>query len=295
MDKKQFTLLSSLATHPASLSQRQLSSLTGYALGSVNAVYRECARQGYLSEGAITPLGLDALEPYRVKRAIFLAAGFSARLAPITFNTPKPLVQVNGTRIIDGLIDACLALDIKEIYVVRGYLAGQFDQLLAKYPMVKFLENPAYNESNNITSAVIAKEHFANAYVFEADLLIRSPNVLTPYHWQSDFLAVWKGRSDDWCFTVDKKGIIQSERMGGFNTWQMVGISYWSASDGTQLAIDLPYAAQLPGGKEQFWEQVPLSVCRNHYQVALRPCSATDIREIDTFRELKAIDPSYEV
>ena len=115
MDKKQFTLLSSLATHPASLSQRQLSSLTGYALGSVNAVYRECARQGYLSEGAITPLGLDALEPYRVKRAIFLAAGFSARLAPITFNTPKPLVQVNGTRIIDGLIDACLALDIKEI------------------------------------------------------------------------------------------------------------------------------------------------------------------------------------
>ena len=272
MDKKQFTLLSNLATHPASHSQRQLSSLTGYALGSVNAVYRECVRQGYLSEGTITPLGLDALEPYRVKRAIFLAAGFSARLAPITFNTPKPLVQVNGTRIIDGLIDACLALDIKEIYVVRGYLAGQFDQLLAKYPMVKFLENPAYNESN-----------------------IRSPNVLTPYHWQSDFLAVWKGRSDDWCFTVDKKGIIQSEQMGGFNTWQMVGISYWSAGDGAQLAIDLPYAAQLPGGKEQFWEQVPLSVCRNHYQVALRPCSATDIREIDTFRELKAIDPSYEV
>ena len=65
MDRKQFALLSNLATHPAFLSQRQLSSLTGYALGSVNAVYRECVRQGYLSEGAITPLGLKVLEPYR--------------------------------------------------------------------------------------------------------------------------------------------------------------------------------------------------------------------------------------
>ena len=33
-----------------------------------------------------------------------------------------------------------------EIYIVRGYLGELFDQLLYKYPMIKFLENPVYNE-----------------------------------------------------------------------------------------------------------------------------------------------------
>lgn len=50
--------------------------------------------------------------------------------------------------IIDRLIDACLEAGIDEIYIVRGYLAEQFDQLLYKYPMVKFLENPLYNEAD---------------------------------------------------------------------------------------------------------------------------------------------------
>lgn len=295
MDRKLFAILATLAESGTPLSQRELSARTGYSLGSVNAACKECMQLGYLSKGSLTPFGLQALEPYRVRRAIFLAAGFSARLAPITFNTPKPLVRVGGIRIIDGLIDACLSLGIKEIYVVRGYLAHQFDQLLAKYPMIRFLDNSLFNESNNITSALVAKDLFANAYVFEADLILRTLSLLSLYHYQSDFLAIFKERSDDWCFTVDDHGIIQSEHLGGFHTWQMVGISYWDAASGKMLAVDLPYAAGLPGGKERFWEQVPLGVCKNHYQVALRPCQGRDITEIDTFRELKAIDHSYEV
>ena len=40
--------------------------------------------------------------------------------------------------------------------------------------MVQFLENPIYNESNNISSAMCARYLLSNAYVFEADLIIRS-------------------------------------------------------------------------------------------------------------------------
>ena len=80
------------------------------------------------------------------------------RLVPITLNTPKPLVRVNGVRIIDRLIDACHAAGIEEIYIVRGYLAELFDQLLYKYPNIRFLENPKYTEANNIGSALIALE-----------------------------------------------------------------------------------------------------------------------------------------
>ena len=48
---------------------------------------------------------------------------------------------MNGKRIIDTLIDACLEAGISEIYIVRGYLAEQFDQLLYKYPMIKLIDN----------------------------------------------------------------------------------------------------------------------------------------------------------
>ncbi len=294
MDKKLFDVLATFALHPEGVSQRKLALLTGHALGSVNALVRQCSEMGYVVDGKITKDGVDLLEPYRAKRAIFLAAGFSARLAPITFNTPKPLVRVGGKRIIDGLLDAVLAIGIEEIHVVRGYLGEQFNQLLEKYPMIHFLENSLFNESNNITSALAAKDLLENAYVFESDLILQSP-LLTPYHYQSDFLAISKKRSDDWCFQIDRHGIIQSERLGGFDAWQMVGISYWDAKDGASLAKDLPYAYSLPGGKEMFWEQVPLSVCHDHYKVAVRPCLEEQITEIDTYRELKAIDHSYEI
>ena len=223
LTKKQFDVL--VALTEGKLSQRELEEKTGYSLGSVNKAVKELVAEGYLDDGSITKQGLAALEPYRVKRAIFIAAGFGSRLVPITLNTPKPLVRINGKRIIDGLIDACLEAGINEIYIVRGYLAEQFDQLLYKYPMIKFLENPLYNEANNISSAVCARHMLSNAYVFEADLLISNPKIITKYHYSSDFLAIKKDRSDDWCFEV-KDGIITEQKVGGLDCWQMVGISY---------------------------------------------------------------------
>ena len=50
-----------------------------------------------------------------------------------------------------------------------------------------------------------------------------------------------------------------------------------------------------PGGKERYWEQVPLVFCKKHYKVEVRECQENDIIEIDTFRELKAIDKTYDV
>ena len=225
LTRKQFDILSILAEEKGTLSQRQLGEKSGHSLGTVNRVMQELTELQYVTEGEITGAGISALEPYRAKRAIFIAAGFGSRLVPITFNTPKPLVRVHGQRIIDGLIDACLDAGINEIYIVRGYLAEQFDQLLYKYPMIRFLENPVYNEANNISSAMVARYMLSNAYVFEADLLISNPQIIKKYHYTSDFLAIKKDRTDDWCFTV-KDGVIVEEKVGGLDCWQMVGISY---------------------------------------------------------------------
>ena len=50
-----------------------------------------------------------------------------------------------------------------------------------------------------------------------------------------------------------------------------------------------------PGGKERYWEQVPLSYCKQHYAVEVVPCFEEDVVEIDTFSELRAIDKSYDI
>ena len=172
LSRKQFEVLSFLERATEKVNQRDIANETGMALGSVSRAMAFLTEGGLVKGNQITEAGIAALEPYRVKRAIFIAAGFGSRMVPITLNTPKPLVRVHGKRIIDSLLDACLDAGISEIYIVRGYLSEQFDQLLYKYPMIKFLENPLYNEANNISSALVARYLLSNAYVFEADLLV---------------------------------------------------------------------------------------------------------------------------
>jgi len=128
--RKHFNVLEVLATSSKPLTQSELESKTGYSHDTVNCVLEQLVEAGLVANGTITNEGVNALEPYRAKRAIFIAAGFGSRLIPITFNTPKPLVRVHGERIIDRLIDACLQAGINEIYIVRGYLGELFDQLL---------------------------------------------------------------------------------------------------------------------------------------------------------------------
>lgn len=179
-------------------------------------------------------------------------------MVPVTLNTPKPLVRVNGTRIIDTLLDAVVEAGIPEIVIVRGYLGEQFDQLLYKYPNIRFVENPIYNEANNISSAVCVRYLLQNAYVLEADLLLRNKKLIRKYEYETNFLSIPVESTDDWCFATDHNGVITEEKVGGTDCHQMVGISYWSEADGIKLANDLNEVYLSQGGKERYWEQVPL-------------------------------------
>lgn len=84
-------------------------------------------------------------------------------MVPITLNTPKPMVLVNGKRIIETLLDAVVRAEIEEIIIVTGYLGEQFEVLLKKYPNIKFVYNDKYNEMNNISSAYMVKDKFKNS------------------------------------------------------------------------------------------------------------------------------------
>ena len=63
---------------------------------------------------------------HEVKRAIIMSAGLGNRMRPVTLTTPKPLVRVNGKRMIDTVIEGLHDNGITEIYIVAGYLKEQF-------------------------------------------------------------------------------------------------------------------------------------------------------------------------
>lgn len=294
LSRKEFDILVLLSEADHVYTQRELSGKMAISVGAVNKTVHDLNDKGMIADGKITTKGLEALEPYRVKRAVFIAAGFGSRMVPITFNTPKPLVRVNGTRIIDTLLDAVVAAEIPEIVIVRGYLGEQFDQLLYKYPNIKFVENPVYNEANNIASAVCVKYLLQNAYVLEADLLLKNKKIIRKYEYETNFLGIPVDRSDDWCLVTNEKGVVIEEKVGGVNCHQMVGISYWDSADGAKLASDVEEVYRSPGGKERYWEQVPLVYKKENYCVHVRECQFEDIIEIDTFNELKAIDKLYD-
>lgn len=294
LTKKQFDILTTIESLGGFETQRQLAEKTEMSLGIVNKTLSALSAEGYITDRKITAKGLEALEPYRVKRAIFIAAGFGSRMVPITLNTPKPLVRVKGQRIIDSLLDAVVAVGIEEIYLVRGYLAEQFDQLLYKYPNIKFIENPAYNEANNISSLMCVRSLLQNAYVFEGDMLLSNKALVTKYQYSSNYLGVPVSVTDDWCFET-KNNQITKVSVGGTNCHQMIGISYWTAEDGKKLEEHIAAVYNAPGGKEKYWDQVPLEFYLHAYKITVRPCTFEDIIEIDTFRELKQIDPTYDV
>ena len=290
----EFLVLTTMKRAGRKLSQRDLSSVTDLSLGTINKVVGDLSSKGYINtDGLINESGVEALEPYKVRRAIFLAAGFGSRMVPVTLNTPKPMVLVNGKRIIETLLDAVVDAGIEDIIIVTGYLSEQFELLLKKYPNIKFVYNEKYNEANNISSAYLVRDKFANSYVLESDLLLYNKDLIRPYEYQSNFLGKYVDVTDDWCLE-SKNGIITKEKVGGYNCHQMLGISYYSASDAPQMEKDLEMVYNSPGGKEKYWEQVFLDVCKDHYKIAIRECHEGDIVEIDTFNELKQIDPSYD-
>lgn len=293
LTRKQFEVLGYLeSVQGMDVTQRDIARECDMALGTVNKVLEQLGRDGLVLGNRIVEAGLEALEPYRVKRVILLAAGFGSRLVPVTLNTPKPLVRVKGVRMIDTLLDAVYEAGIEEVIIVRGYLGEQFDQLLYKYPGLKFIDNPSYNEANNIASAMCARHLMENAYVMEADLVLYNKRLISKYQYTSNYLGVPVDKTDDWCFETKNKVIVKL-KIGGFDCHHMFGISYWNKEDGEKLATHIKEVYEMPGGKERYWDQVALEYFVKDYKVEVRECSFEDIVEIDNYSELKKLDSIY--
>ena len=231
---------------------------------------------------------------HKVKRAIIMAAGLGNRMRPVTDATPKPLIRVNGTRMIDSVIGALHQNGIFEIYVVVGYLKEQFAGLEQEYPGLKLIENPHYSTCNNISSLYAAREHLSDVIILDGDQIIYEPSILAPEFVRSGYNAVWTdSHTEEWVMTVENDIVTACSRTGADKGWQLYSISRWSAEDGQKLRRHLELEFEKKQNRQIYWDDVALFCHPEDYQLGIREMKAGDIVEIDSYEELLAVDPSY--
>ena len=233
-------------------------------------------------------------ETHVVKRAIILAAGIGKRMQPLTFEIPKPLVTVNGVRMIDTVVDGLRANGINEIYLVVGHLKELFFDWARGEPGITIIENPYYDTCNNISSLYVAREHLGDCIILDGDQIIYNPEILDPHFTRSGYNAVWcEGATNEWLMEVED-GIVKScSRTGGSRGWQLYSISRWTAEDGAKLRSHLEYEFE-HGNTEIYWDDVVMFCHFQEYKLGIREMHTTDVVEIDGLDELIALDRGYE-
>lgn len=233
---------------------------------------------------------------HTVKRAVIMAAGIGNRMRPVTLTTAKPLIKVNGKRMIDTVIQALHANGIREIYVVAGYLKEQFYSLEKEYPGLSVIENPYYDTCNNISSLYVARDLIGNAIILDGDQIIYNPEILDPRFERSGYNCIWTDTdTDEWLLTVHGGIVTSCSRTGGRNGWQLFSISRWTEADGKQLKAHLEYEFETKMNRQIYWDDVALFCHPEDYRLGIREMKPGDVIEIDSIAELARTDESYKV
>lgn len=231
---------------------------------------------------------------YEVKHAIIVAAGMGKRMQPLTLDTPKPLLKVNGVRMIDTVIKALHANGIYQIYVVTGYLKEKFICLEKEYKGIKLIENPYYDRCNNISSLYAAREFIGESMILDADQIIYNEKVFSKAFERSGYNCVWtKKETKEWLLTTENGIVTNCSRTGGKNGWQLYSISRWTRQDGERLRRHIETEFEKKKNTKVYWDDIALFCYPEQYQLGIYEMEAGDVVEIDSIEELAAMDKSY--
>lgn len=228
---------------------------------------------------------------YTVDNAVIMAAGVSSRFAPLSYEKPKALVEVNGEILIERQIRQLKEAGIDEVIVVVGYMKEKMSYLKDKWG-VQIVENSNYLTRNNNGSIYAVKEYLRNTYICSADNYF-SRNPFEKEVDDSYYAAVYAdGATKEWCMQIDEDGYICDVQIGGANAWYMLGHVFWNEAFSQKFIEILDAEYDLPETANLLWESIYMRHL-DALKLKMRKYDNNIIFEFDSLDELRAFDISY--
>ena len=241
--------------------------------------------------GTISQKGNICRNMIKVDNAIIMAAGMSNRFAPLSYERHKALVEVKGDVLIERQIEQLLSAGIKEIILVTGYKQEQLSYLKEKYG-VKLVHNPEYLTRNNHSSIYYARDYLHNSYVCSSDNYF-SINPFKDEVEDSYYASIYReGNTPEWCITTNEEDIITDVKVGGKDSWIMLGHTFWDETFSKKYIEILEKEYDLPQTIDKLWESIYLDHI-NELKMKIHRYHEDDIYEFDSLDELREFDTSY--
>ena len=224
--------------------------------------------------------------------AIIMAAGTSSRFVPLSYEKPKGLLKVKGEILIERQIKQLKEAGINDIIVVVGYMADHFRYLEKKFG-IRLVLNEDYARYNNTSSVIRVIEELGDTYLCSSDNYFPQ-NVFGDKPSQSYYSALFvEGQTDEYCLTTDDQDNIIDVKIGGANSWYMVGHVFLNKdfSDRFREILKREYANDET--RNSYWEDVYIRHIKDLPSMRIHRYASHEIEEFDTLDELRKFDNAY--
>lgn len=222
-------------------------------------------------------------------RAILLAAGMGTRLRPLTNETPKSLVKVNGVPMLEKQIQCLKEIGVNEIIVLTGYLKEKFDYLQEKYG-VKLIHNDKYDIYNNIYTMYLVRDYLNDAFVIEGDVYFNRNFLKNKLNKSVYFSAKKKDFNNEWILVFDENKKIYDIEIGTKDeAYILCGISYWNERDGKYIGKKVEDAVNSGDFKDLYWDNIVKDNLKS-LDVYLEELKEDDSFEIDSLEDLQKVE-----
>lgn len=228
----------------------------------------------------------------RKENAIILAAGFSSRFAPLSYEKPKALIEVKGEVLIERQIRQLKEAGIHDITLVVGYKAEMFGYLREKFG-VDLILNDDYSRKNNLSSIYRVKHKLKDTYICSADNYF-TRNVFVESTDHAYYSAEYaSGKTEEWCMGFDEEENITEVNIGGEDCWYMIGHAFFTEGFTEEFMKLLEDTYHTPEADKMLWEHMYIGHL-DRLRMKIRKYPHDVIKEFDSLSELKEFDESYQ-
>ena len=234
----------------------------------------------------------------KIKKALILAAGKGTRLWPISASTPKPLLKIKGTPIIENTINILISKGIETIYIVVGYRKNKFTYLKDKYKEVKLIHIKDYETTNTAVALHRSRKYLNdNFIILEGDLYIENRNVIQTSIQQSKYLyRPLELQNTQWGFHLDYltneiKEIRNPDETIFLNN-KLYGISFWLKEDLNILIQALEQNHKKKTFNQLYFDEV-VNLILDQITLGVEQIKDKEVFRMKVLDDLLELDDSY--